>query len=155
MSENHSSEERRVHLSKKHWILWDGECGFCCRSVSWVQRQDVLPLFEVVPYPRAPCPPMTPALYDACKKAVHVVRNDGTVLGAGRACLFVLAALGWRRTARFLALRPLMWFVELGYRIVASKRAFFSEYLFSGEKCKTDHGIKTPDTHGGTPNQSS
>jgi hypothetical protein len=76
---------------------------------------------------------MTPALRDACPRAVHVVRADGTVLRAGRASLHVLGAIGWRRFARVLAWPPLVWLVELGYFIVARNRRFFSRFLFRDE----------------------
>jgi hypothetical protein len=76
---------------------------------------------------------MTPALRDACARAVHVVRADGTVLRAGRASLHVLGAVGWRGFARVFAWPPLVWLVELGYFIVARNRRFFSRFLFRGE----------------------
>lgn len=76
---------------------------------------------------------MTPDLYAACARAIHVVRADGGVLRAGRACLFVLEQIGWRRTARLLGLPPFLWAVELGYRIVAANRPFFARFLFPRE----------------------
>ena len=77
---------------------------------------------------------MTPELYAACEHAIHVIRADGGVLRAGRASLFVLEQIGWRRTARLLALPPFVWAVELGYRIVAANRPFFSRFLFTKEE---------------------
>ena len=53
---------------------------------------------------------------------MHVITRDGDVLRAGRATLFVLQALGWRPVARLLSVPPLIWIVELVYRIVASNR---------------------------------
>ncbi len=72
---------------------------------------------------------MTPVLYAACKDAIHVVEANGTARRAGRACLFILGELGWHRVARFLALPPFIWLVELSYRIVAANRPFFSRFL--------------------------
>ncbi|MCZ6562152.1 MAG: hypothetical protein O6948_04385 [Deltaproteobacteria bacterium] len=72
---------------------------------------------------------MTPVLYAACKDAIHVVEADGTEHQAGRACLFILDGLGWHRGARIFAAPPWIWLVELSYRIVASKRPFFSRFL--------------------------
>jgi len=83
-----------------------------------------------VPFQEAPSPPMTPELYDANRRAAHVVTRDGAVLRAGRACLFVLDQLGYRWVARIFGIPPLSWAVELGYRIVASNRTFFSRLLF-------------------------
>ncbi len=73
---------------------------------------------------------MTPALKEACPKAVHVVTADGEILRAGRASLFIAEQLGHRRLARSLRLPPIVWGVELGYRIVAANRPFFSRFLF-------------------------
>lgn len=75
---------------------------------------------------------MTPALYAACERAVHVVTADGRVLRAGRASLFVLEQIGYRRTARVLGLPPCIWGVEWGYRLVAGHRGFFARFLFRG-----------------------
>ncbi len=84
------------------WVLWDGDCGFCRRSVEWIARHDDAGRFRLVPYQDAPAPPMTPALRAAAPHAVHVVTADGRVLRAGRAFLHVLDRLGWHATARLL-----------------------------------------------------
>ncbi len=76
---------------------------------------------------------MTPALYVACRHAIHVVKADGTVLRAGRACLFILEELEWGWIARCLAVPPFIWVVELGYRIVAANRQLFARFLFRNE----------------------
>jgi predicted DCC family thiol-disulfide oxidoreductase YuxK len=76
---------------------------------------------------------MTPALAVACSRAIHVVKADGTVLRAGRAVLFIHEQLGWGWRARLLAKPPFIWLVELGYRIVASHRSFFSRFFFREE----------------------
>jgi len=73
---------------------------------------------------------MTAALYEANRRALHVVTREGTILRAGRACLFVLGQLGYRWVARIFALPPLSWAVELGYRMVATHRSFFARLLF-------------------------
>jgi len=76
---------------------------------------------------------MTPELAAACADAVHVVKRDGTVLRAGRATLFILEQLGWGWGARLLTYAPLIWGVELGYRVVANNRRFFARYFFREE----------------------
>jgi len=72
---------------------------------------------------------MTPALYYACERAVHVVKADGTVLRAGRASVFVMDQIGWHTAALILFLPPFIWAVELGYRIVAANRPFFARFF--------------------------
>ena len=76
---------------------------------------------------------MTPDLYAACERAVHVVTADGKVLRAGRACLFILERIGWGWRARVLRLPPFIWAIEVGYRVVASNRPFFARFLFTKE----------------------
>ena len=76
---------------------------------------------------------MTPRLRRACARAVHVVTPDGRVLRAGRAALCVLEQVGWRRTAAVLSNPPLIWAVEIGYRVVANNRSWFGRFLFRGE----------------------
>jgi hypothetical protein len=73
---------------------------------------------------------MTDALATRCARAVHVITQEGAVLGAGRASLYVLEVVGWRTLARVLARRPLVWLVELGYRLVARHRGLVGRLLF-------------------------
>ena len=87
----------------------------------------------IVPYQEAPSPPMTPDLYAACERAVHVVRADGTILRSGRACLFILQEIGWGRKAAILSYPPWIWAVEMGYSIIARHRPFFARFLFRHE----------------------
>ena len=65
---------------------------------------------------------MDAELRAACTRAIHVFTEDGRLLSGGRAALELLGRVGWPRTARLLGLPPLIWFVELGYRIIAANR---------------------------------
>ena len=112
-----------------HWLFWDGDCGFCRRSVDWVRRHDAKGSFRIVPYQDAPRPPMTDELAARCAHAMHVLTDDGRLHAAGRASLFVLERVGWPRLARVLAHPPLVWAVELGYRAVARHRGRVSRWL--------------------------
>lgn len=76
---------------------------------------------------------MTPELYAACEKAVHVLTADGRVLRAGRASLYVLGGIGFGWLAKPLSLPPLVWLVELGYWIISRNRPFFARLLFTKE----------------------
>ena len=111
-------------------LLWDGTCGFCRRSVDYVERHDTSHAFLTVPYQEAPSPPMTPELREACARAFHVVKADGQVLRAGRAALYVLSRLGHPRLARVLGVPPLAWGVELGYWLLARNRGLVSRVMF-------------------------
>jgi len=115
----------------RHWLIWDGTCGFCRRSSEWFARLDVRGEFRIVPYQDCPSPPMTPALRAASARAVQVVQSDGTVVSGGRAVIFLLREVGWHPRVMAIAARPpLVWLVEIGYRTVAKNRQFFSRLLF-------------------------
>jgi predicted DCC family thiol-disulfide oxidoreductase YuxK len=74
---------------------------------------------------------MTPHLYEACRKSVHVITPDGRILNAGRASLFILEKIGYPHwLIRPFCWPPLGWFAELGYHIVAANRPFFDRFLF-------------------------
>lgn len=117
-------------MSAPPLLLWDGQCGFCRRSVEWAQRRDTGHTFQAVPYQQAPSPPMTPELRKACGRAVHLVMPDGELLRAGRACLWVLERVGFPLLARVLRVPPLVWAVEVGYWLVARNRQLASRFLF-------------------------
>ncbi len=110
--------------SGKATILYDGDCALCRRFAGWVRRHDRRERFDLVPYQDAA---IAEDLRLECEGAVHVVTPSGRALRAGRAVLFILYGLGYRRTARAFARAfaraPLLWGVELGYRIVASNRS--------------------------------
>src|SRR5258708_4527248 len=88
------AEEGRKKMAGQHWLLWDGDCGLCRRAAAWVKRKDLQEVFVIVPYQDALTPPMTPDLREACKRAVHVVTDDGTLIRAGKATLFILEQIG-------------------------------------------------------------
>src|SRR3954452_2453599 len=115
--------KRRVAGRERHLIVWDGACGFCRRAVEWALAHDQRGTFAAMPYQDVPSPPMTPEMRAACARAVHVITSDGTVLRGGRACMFVLRELGWRRSAAVGAMPPFVWAVEAAYRWVTRHRA--------------------------------
>jgi predicted DCC family thiol-disulfide oxidoreductase YuxK len=112
---------------KKHLVLWDGECGFCCRSVQWLQKQDRYNALKFQPNQEAD---ISDELRRACQDAVHVVKSDGEVLKAGRAMLFCGQFTRWHQLARIGQWPIFLPFVELGYALVAKNRLLFSKILF-------------------------
>lgn len=123
----------------RHWLIWDGTCGFCRRAAEWFGRRDVDGRFRIVPYQDCPSPPMTPALREASAQAVQVVRADGTVISGGRAVLFLLQDVGWHPSIVAIATRPpFVWLVEIGYGIVAKNRQVFSRFLFRDQSHRLD-----------------
>src|SRR2546421_3738669 len=129
--------ERR---SDQAWVFWDGTCGFCRRAVDWIKRQDRHDRLFPVPYQVAPRPPMTEALARRCAHAIHVLTPEGVVLSAGRASLYLMDAVGWRRFSAVFSTRPLIWLVEAAYRVVAGRRQWFSRFLFRPERLENQVG---------------
>lgn len=114
-------------------VLWDGECAFCRRGILWFQNRDVNARLKMVPYQQAPSPPMTPALAEACQKALYVIRPDGEQIRAGRAILYLFGIIGYTRLARLGAQRPWVWAIEFGYWLMARNRQIASRFLFTRE----------------------
>ena len=121
-------------LNGKNLVLWDGDCGMCRRTSQWIQKADVDHVLQTFPYQECASPPMTPELKAACEQAVHVLTTDGRVLRAGRAAMFVLEHCGAGFPARLMTFPPFIWFVEIGYWIVAHNRPFFSHFLFTKDE---------------------
>lgn len=118
-----------------HWLLWDGDCGFCRECVRWVGEHDPDARFHAIAFQNAPSPPMTDDLRAKCREAVQVVSWDGTVYSAGTACAFVLEQIGYSRLGRFMQWRAIRPIVEWGYRRVANNRDLVGWLVF-GKSCK-------------------
>ena len=121
----------------ENWLIWDGECGLCRRSVEWVRAHSGEDAFRITPYQTCPSPPMTPQLRADAERSVQVLTSDGQRLSGGRAVLFILRTVGWHpRLVAIGAHPPLIWAVELGYQVVARNRPFFSRLLARLERMR-------------------
>ena len=111
------------------WLIWDGECGVCCWWVEWARKRGAGTRFQIVPYQNAPDPPMNRDLRARAGRSVQVITPEGRNLQTGRACLFILDGIGKRATAKFWGTPPMVWFFELGYRVMARNRSLFSKFM--------------------------
>ncbi len=118
-----------MSASHLHWLLWDGECGFCAWAVAQVRRRDQQGRFRDVPSQSAPADLLTPEVRQACQGAVAVLTHEGKLLRAGRAVLFIGTELGYGWLTRPLSLPPFVWLVEVGYWLVARMRRLLSRWL--------------------------
>ncbi|HEX8465080.1 MAG TPA: DUF393 domain-containing protein [Abditibacterium sp.] len=114
----------------KNLVLWDGECGFCRRSVAWLAKYDRYGTLKFQPNQEAD---ISPQLREACQNSVHVVKSDGEILRGGRAVMFCGEQTKWHRLARIAQWPIFLPFVELGYALVAKNRGLFSKFLFTKE----------------------
>ena len=105
-------------------LLWDGECGFCARSVSWLRRMTSNTLDELPSEHRSgDAKRLTD---EALAQAVHLLDRDGSVW-TGAAAIFRALDLGGCRSGSLLwwLYRKLPLFApvaEAGYRLVARSR---------------------------------
>ncbi len=115
---------------KKHLILWDGDCGFCRRSVNWLLANDRYGRLRAQPNQQAE---ISDDLRAACQKSVHVIKGDGEILRGGRAVLFCGQQTRWHQLARIGMWPVFLPFIEIGYAIIARNRGVFSRFLFARE----------------------
>ena len=108
-------------------VLWDGECGFCRRSIVWLRAHDRFGSLDFCPYQEAD---ISPPLRAACEKALHVVKSDGEIVRAGRAMLFCGRFTRFHQLARLGEWPLFLPFVELGYRVIAANRGRISRLLW-------------------------
>jgi predicted DCC family thiol-disulfide oxidoreductase YuxK len=109
-------------------LVWDGDCGFCRRSVQHL-RLRIGERLEFEPYQTAHARfPSIPV--EAFREAVHLVETDGRVSRGAEAVFRAIACGGpalplaaYRRLPGFASLS------EWGYRQVASHRPFFSRLV--------------------------
>jgi len=108
------------------WLLWDGDCDFCRDWAEWFAQRDVRRKFTIIPYQKAPSPPMTPALLVQASRAVLVVNMSGLRLSGAAAVLFALETVGWHAgIMRLMRHRPFLWGAEAAYWFVARNRGRF------------------------------
>lgn len=77
---------------------------------------------------------MDPELYEECKKALYVVKADGTRLRGADAVLFAMQETGKGLWA-VLRVPPIIWIARLVYRWIAQNRGLVSKLFFKGETC--------------------
>ena len=101
-------------------LLYDGACGFCSRSVRWVQtgRRPV----EVAPYQRVDLDAYGLTTYQLDAQAYWV--GDGSPVGGAAAVGMALRAAGGGRAVlgRVLLVWPFSAVARVVYRIVARNR---------------------------------
>ncbi len=105
-------------------LVFDGECGICRRSVTWVREQDREGRVEIVPYQDPAIPERFPDIpEERFARAIQLISPDGARWEGARAAEELLRLLpGWRALAPFFRIplaRPL---ADRVYRWVARNR---------------------------------
>jgi predicted DCC family thiol-disulfide oxidoreductase YuxK len=115
---------------QNRWILlWDGECGFCRRSVEWVLRQDKEKKISALPFQSAK-EWISSEILGASQRQAHLVSPTGEVLGGGDAAIKILEIIGHSFSSKVLALPVISSLTGLGYRLVAQNRRLASRLFY-------------------------
>jgi predicted DCC family thiol-disulfide oxidoreductase YuxK len=103
-------------------LVFDGDCGFCTRSVSLVPKLR-LRVDEVVPYQRTDLVGLG-LTREACADAVQWVGDDGATAAGHRAVARLLVNSGplWQLLGVLLLVPPVSWLAAGVYRLVAANR---------------------------------
>jgi predicted DCC family thiol-disulfide oxidoreductase YuxK len=113
-------EIRIVPAPDRGLLLYDGECGFCSRSVRLLER------FARKPFEKRPSREVLATLPQEIASTVSGqmlwLESDGTIWGGSQALLCALRATGWPFLAFLLGNPVVRPFTRAGYRIVARLR---------------------------------
>lgn len=109
-------------------ILWDGDCGFCRRSVQWVLRQKPGAILAE-PYQNH-LNWLPPEVARLAPVQVHLLTPDGYFWGADQAACLVLKQIGYRKLAFLIGLPLIRLFSRWCYFFVARNRRLFSRWFF-------------------------
>lgn len=113
-------EIRIIPAPDRGLLLYDGECGFCSRSVRLLER------FARKPFEKRPSREVLATLPEEVALTVSGqmlwLEPDGTIWGGSQALLRALRATGWPYLAFLLGNPIVRPFTRAGYRIVARLR---------------------------------
>jgi predicted DCC family thiol-disulfide oxidoreductase YuxK len=131
-------DERNMLLVRSVLVLYDGDCGICERSATWLTHLDARRRLEIRPLQSAAALVTDAPAVDVMREAIHVRLADGTWRRGGDAVLAALEELpGWRVAARLVRRTPLNRLVEPVYDLVARNRWTISRRL-GLEACATE-----------------
>lgn len=106
------------------YLIYDGDCAFCLRWVSWFQARDrdrrlvFIPFQEPAELARLPAIPRS-----ALERAMHLVSLQGDIYAGAAALPPILGLLPWGWTLSWLFKIPgVPWLADRMYRLVARNR---------------------------------
>ena len=122
------------HLERgKKYLLWDGDCGVCSRSVEIVEQIDTKKKFSVEPYQKFPEEELKRfgLTYRKCEREIQVITPEGRVYGGAFGVNYFLSHyFPWSLLVRVVHAIPVFTLLEIiGYRIVATNRRHISQWL--------------------------
>ena len=104
-------------------LLFDGTCGFCTRTVMWINRRDSRGRINIVPCQTAVEYHDVALSREDCATSIWAIRDGNVVAGGAQAAAIVWAVLidaSWPiQVARLPGVRQAL---DLGYRFIAANR---------------------------------
>lgn len=106
-------------------ILWDGDCGFCARSLDWVKRQKIEGEFLYLSFHDAAAAQWREKIgVGKLEKAMHVVDEEGKISAGADGFRVMLSQMPrWKWLAAIMALPGIRHLCRAGYRWVAANRS--------------------------------
>lgn len=112
-------------MSGERWALvFDGECGFCRRSVEWVRNRDREDRIEPLPFQDSEVRERFQRIpLEDFEQAMHLIAPDGRSWSGARAGEELLRLLPrWRWIAPMFRVPGVRWIAQRVYRLVADHR---------------------------------
>lgn len=124
-------------------MIYDGQCGFCKRSMAWLLAFDGLGQIAIRDYRSNPSPVVPSEKVD---NALYVVYGDDRALPGFNAYRYVVLRVPglWWLTPLFYIPFISAWVGRPVYHWVASNRGKLSAIIFKTPKNNTSHNGKTP-----------
>ena len=118
----------------REYVFWDGDCGFCRRSVEKMASMDEQQIFVFAPYQSFSSDELKKVGLDVrrCARELQVVSPTGKTFGGAFGInYFLWRQSRWKWVVALAFAFPLLILMEVVmYKIVASNRLVFSRIFF-------------------------
>ena len=109
-------------------LIYDAECDFCSKLLSWLRRQDRYNCIELLAYQDENCQRRYPKIGAAeCRDGGKLILPNGKMISGVDTAPHMLRVLpGWAWAAAILSIPGVLWLVRPVYRYVARNRMAIS-----------------------------
>ncbi|MBN2410545.1 DUF393 domain-containing protein [candidate division KSB1 bacterium] len=112
----------------KMTIIYDGQCGLCQGSITWIKDRALPGQFEFIACQSAERKTRFPEITTGeCLSALQLILADRRILSGADAIPEILTGLkGWRWLEKCLRLKPVRYISPIVYSFVAKHRNFLA-----------------------------
>lgn len=123
---------------QKHWVIFDGDCGFCQASVRLIKGLDWFQLFGFTPFQEVNrVPRLSGLVLSELSQSLHCVSINSQVTRAAEAVRFIAVRCPLTSLPALLLWLPgAMWLAEKLYGWVARHRLEISKFVGIKISCK-------------------